>query len=97
MTDLVKSRIKDGGGHLPELILAYVIKETLNVSIKDLSINLIVKTAEQQRYARTVSQSRFIAQNLLIFRHYWIYTTTTSCTVTSKGTTFYLQQMDVSK
>ena len=63
VTDLVKSRIKDGGGHLPELILAYVIKETLNVSIKDLSINVIVKTAEQQRYTRTVSQSRFVAQN----------------------------------
>ena len=63
VTDLVKSRIKDGGGHLPELVLAYVIKETLNVSIKDLSINVIVKTAEQQRYTRTVSQSRFVAQN----------------------------------
>ena len=43
VTDLVKSHIKDGGGHLPELVLAYVIKETLNVSIKDLSINVIAK------------------------------------------------------
>ena len=49
MTDLVKSRIKDGGGHLPEVVLAYVIRETLNVSIKGLSNNVIVNKLQNNK------------------------------------------------